>query len=246
MASLRFSHMVRAPGRVNLVGEHIDYCGLPVLPMAIQRSVRIAFHPRADREIRLTNRDARFPPSAFTVNAEIPPAPAGDWSNYPRAAAHALVQRFPNLRGVDAQVDSDLPVAAGLSSSSALVVATALALLHANRASVPLLELMDLLARGERYVGTAGGGMDQAIILGAQAGCASRIDSHPLRLTPRSPRTTRPRSRPRPRRAGPRCHGPWASLPTPRRPPSRAGWPSARGAGVGPGDGSSPGWCSSL
>jgi galactokinase len=88
------------------------------------------------------------------------------------------------LRGVDAQVDSDLPVAAGLSSSSALVVATALALLHANGASVPLLELMDLLARGERYVGTAGGGMDQAIILGAQSGCASRIDFQPLRLTP--------------------------------------------------------------
>ena len=177
-------HVVRAPGRVNLIGEHIDYCGLPVLPMAVQRSVRIAFHPRADREMRLTNRDQRFLPNAFTVSAEIPPAPAGDWSNYARAAAQALVQRFPDLRGVDAQVDSDLPVAAGLSSSSALVVATAVALLHANGASVSLLELMDLLARGERYVGTAGGGMDQAIILGAQTGCASRIDFQPLRLTP--------------------------------------------------------------
>ncbi|HXO86169.1 MAG TPA: hypothetical protein VN803_11665, partial [Gemmatimonadales bacterium] len=137
-----------------------------------------------DREMRLTNRDSRFPPSAFTVKAEIPPAPPGDWSNYARAAAQALVQRFPDLRGVDAMVDSNLPVAGGLSSSSALVVATALALLHANRASVSLLELMDLLARGERYVGTAGGGMDQAIILGAQAGCASRIDFQPVRLTP--------------------------------------------------------------
>lgn len=177
-------HIVRAPGRVNLIGEHIDYCGLPVLPMALQRSVRMTFQPRGDREVRLVNRDAHFAPNAFTMNDSIPPAPAGDWSNYPRAAAQALVQRFPDLRGVDALVESDLPIAAGLSSSSALVVASALAILHANGLSVAPLELMELLGRGERYVGTAGGGMDQAIILGARTGCASRIDFHPLRLTP--------------------------------------------------------------
>ena len=177
-------HVVRAPGRVNLIGEHIDYCGLPVFPMALRQSVRIAFHPRADWETRLVNRDSRFAPSAFAVNERIPAAPAGDWGNYARAAARALAQRFPDLRGVDALVDSDLPIAAGLSSSSALVVAMALALMHANGVTVPSLELMELLGRGERYVGTAGGGMDQAIILGARAGCASRIDFHPLRLTP--------------------------------------------------------------
>ncbi len=178
------SHVVRAPGRVNLIGEHIDYCGLPVFPMAIGRSVRMTFQPRANREIRITNRDPRFTPAVFTVSDSIPPAPAGDWSNYARAAAQALAQRFADLRGVDASVESDLPIAAGLSSSSALLVATALAILHANGVSIPSLELMELLARGERHVGTAGGGMDQAIILGAQAGCASRIDFHPLRLTP--------------------------------------------------------------
>src|SRR5881397_1256247 len=177
-------HVVRAHGRVNLIGEHIDYCGLPVFPMAIRRSVRIAFHPRSDRETHLVNHDPRFAPSFFTIEASILPAPAGDWGNYARAAAQALAQRFPDLRGVDALVESDLPIAAGLSSSSALVVAMALAIMHANRVTVPSLELMDLLWRGERYVGTAGGGMDQAIILGAQAGCASRIDFRPLRLTP--------------------------------------------------------------
>ena len=178
------SRLVRAPGRVNLIGEHIDYCGLPVLPMALSRGVRVAFERRADRGTRLVNADARFAPGFFTIDASIPPAPAGDWSNYARAAAQALAQRFPDLRGVDALVQSDLPIAAGLSSSSALVVAMALALLHANGVTVPALELMELLAQGERYVGTAGGGMDQAIILGAQAGCASRIDFRPLRLTP--------------------------------------------------------------
>src|SRR5881296_2796765 len=177
-------HVVRAPGRVNLIGEHIDYCGLPVFPMALRQSVRIAFHPRADWETRLVNSDSRFAPSAFAVSESIPPGPAGDWSNYARAAAQALAQRFPGLRGIDALVESDLPIAAGLSSSSALLVAIALAIMHANRVTMPSLELMELLARGERYVGTAGGGMDQAIILGARAGYASRIDFHPLRLTP--------------------------------------------------------------
>jgi galactokinase len=176
--------VVRAPGRVNLIGEHIDYCGLPVFPMALRRSVHVAFQPRADRETRLVNRDPRFAPSVFAVNENIPPAPAGDWGNYARAAAQALAQRFPDLRGVDALVDSDLPIAAGLSSSSALLVSMALAIMHANGVTLEPLELMELLARGERYVGTAGGGMDQAIILGARTGCASRIDFHPLRLTP--------------------------------------------------------------
>src|SRR3989442_11876209 len=152
--------------------------------MAIGRWVRMTFEPRANREIRITNRDPRFTPAVFTVSDSIPPAPAGDWSNYARAAAQALAQRFADLRGIDAAVESDLPIAAGLSSSSALLVATALAILHENRMTMPSLELMELLARGERYVGTAGGGMDQAIILGARAGYASRIDFHPLRLTP--------------------------------------------------------------
>src|SRR5213596_685622 len=129
--------VARAPGRVNLIGEHIDYCGLPVLPMALRQSVRIAFQPRSDRETRLVNRDSRFVPSAFAVSESIPPAPAGDWGNYARAAARALAQRFPDLRGVNALVDSDLPIAAGLSSSSALVVAMALALMHANGVTVP-------------------------------------------------------------------------------------------------------------
>ncbi|HVH66901.1 MAG TPA: galactokinase [Gemmatimonadales bacterium] len=176
-------HAVQAPGRVNLIGEHIDYCSLSVFPMALRQGIRIAFQSRPDRESRLVNRDPRFAPVTFTVGESIPPASAGDWGNYARAAAQAVAHRFPNLRGVNALVESDLPVAAGLSSSSALVVATALALLFANQVTLAPLELMELLARGERYVGTAGGGMDQAIILGAQAGCASRIDFNPLRLT---------------------------------------------------------------
>jgi len=144
------SHRERGarPGRVNLIGEHIDYCGSG-LPMAIGRSVRMTFQPRANRETRLTNRDPRFAPSVFMLNDNIPSAGRG-WSNYDEGSGTNPGATIPRSAGVDAVVESDLPIAAGLSSSSAMVVATALALLHANRCRSSSLELMDLLARGER------------------------------------------------------------------------------------------------
>ena len=175
--------VARAPGRVNLIGEHVDYCGLPVFPMAIQRGITMAGRPRADGAVRITNIDPQFPPRDFVLSGDIQPCAAGDWGNYLQAAAQAVVRRYGTLRGVDACVGSDLPIAAGLSSSAALVVAVAVALLSANGVSADLHELMELLAAGERYVGTAGGGMDQAISLGARAGHAARIDFDPVRLT---------------------------------------------------------------
>src|SRR5262249_48203572 len=129
--ALRFrgepSQLVRAPGRVNLIGEHTDYNGLPVFPMAIQRAVRIAFRPRSDARVHLENRDPRFEPREFEIGPEIAPFAAGDWGNYAKAAAQALARRAPIRRGFDALVEGDIPSAAGLSSSSALVVACALA-----------------------------------------------------------------------------------------------------------------------
>lgn len=174
---------VHAPGRVNLIGEHVDYCGLPVFPMALPLGVAIAARRRRDGRVRLANLDPAFPPRAFALSRDIPPLAGGDWGNYLQAAAQAMVRRYGDLRGIDAVVGSDLPIAAGLSSSAALVVATALALLGASADDVDRTELADLLAQGERYVGTAGGGMDQAISLGARAGHATRIDFAPLRLT---------------------------------------------------------------
>jgi galactokinase len=172
-----------APGRVNLIGEHVDYCGLPVFPMAIQRGITIAAGPRADRAMRIANLDPRFEPREFVLDSDIPPQGPGDWANYVQAAAQALVRRYGALRGVDAVVASDLPIAAGLSSSSALVVAVAVTVLAANAVAYEPLELMDLLAQGERYVGVAGGGMDQAISLGGRAGHAAQIAFSPLRLS---------------------------------------------------------------
>ncbi len=178
------THVARAPGRVNLIGEHIDYCGLPVLPMAIQRRVSLLFRPREDGTVYLSSALTGFGPREFRIGPEIDPFPAGDWGNYPKAAARAVAQGYGVRRGLDGLVVSDLPVAAGLSSSSALVVACALALLQANGIRAETLPLAERLAKGERYVGLEGGGMDQAICLGAGRGTAALVEFDPLRLAP--------------------------------------------------------------
>ena len=181
-SGVRVAH---APGRVNLIGEHTDYNGLPVFPMALNREVRISYRPRGDGQVLLRNAEARFAPVGFDLGPDIPAEPGGTWGNYVRAAAQILTREAGITRGIEGSVLSTVPVAAGLSSSSALVVATALALLDANDMALEPTRLMDLLARGERYVGVQGGGMDQAISLGGRAGHALRIDFRPtLRLTP--------------------------------------------------------------
>src|SRR5258705_1800771 len=176
--------LVRAPGRVNLIGEHTDYNGLPVFPMAIQRSVEIAFRARVDGVVRLANVDPRFEAREFAIAREIRPYPAGDWGNYAKAAAQALARHVDLRRGIDGLVEGDIPDAAGLSSSSALLVACALALLRANEVELARAESMILCAEAERYVGTQSGGMDQAICLGGRTGSAVVIDFEPLRLRP--------------------------------------------------------------
>jgi galactokinase len=165
------------------MGDHIDYNGLSVLPMALQRRVSVLYRERDDASVRIAS-TAGYVAHEFKLSRKIKPYAAGDWGNYAKAAAQGLIERFDIDRGFDAVVHSDIPVAAGLSSSSALVVAFALAVLHANdHEDVERLELAELLAEAEHYVGTRGGGMDQAICLAARRGSASRIDFEPLRLT---------------------------------------------------------------
>ena len=178
------THLARAPGRVNLIGEHIDYAGLPVFPMALQREVRIAFRPREDGLVVAATTDEGYLPCQFRVEKDIEPFPDGDWGNYLKAAVRGMALGFEIDRGFDALVDSSVPVAAGLSSSAALVIATALAVAASNDLDPDPIALAERMAEAEQYVGTRGGGMDQAISLGGRAGCAARVDFAPLRLTP--------------------------------------------------------------
>jgi galactokinase len=163
---------------VNLIGEHIDYHGLPVLPMALRRRVVVRFRPRSDR--RIAAESAAYGRREFAWVENLQPVAAGDWENYLRAAAQAVGGKWGVLRGINAAVDSDLPAAAGLSSSSALLVAFTLALLQANGRSATFEELMEILPDGEQFVGTRGGGMDHAASLASKAGCATLVEFGPV------------------------------------------------------------------
>ncbi len=174
--------LLSVPGRVNLVGEHIDYHNLPVLPIAIQKQIVIAFLPRPDRRIRAISQEA---PGVvdFEMTSEFTSTAPGHWSNYVRAAAHAIQLQYGVTNGLDAYLASDLPSAAGLSSSSALLIACSLALLHVSEIETTLNELTALLPNSEQLVGTRGGAMDHVAILASRAGAATKIDSFaPLQI----------------------------------------------------------------
>lgn len=179
MARKRSTESVAVPGRVNLIGEHIDYHLLPVLPMAIQRRVRVTFRRRDDRRITAVSA-APFGRREFEWTVRLEPWPGGDWGNYIKAAAQAFGDKYRLDQGIDAEVESDLPAAAGLSSSSALLVAFSLALLRANGVRATFDELMEVLPEGEHFVGTRGGGMDHAAVLASEGGCALLARFAPL------------------------------------------------------------------
>ncbi len=152
----------RAPGRVNLIGEHTDYNDGFVLPMAIDRDIWFAFRPRPDRAVRLWSLDFEQA-SAFRLDA-IAPDPSAPWSNYVRGVAWALAERGIPLCGMDAAIQGTVPIGAGLSSSAALEVAAGLALLASAGASMPSAELALACQRAENeFVGNRCGIMDQFI-----------------------------------------------------------------------------------
>lgn len=175
--------MRRVPGRVNLIGEHTDYNGYPVLPIAIDRDMAVAYRRRNDSTVRISNSEGLYGERMFRLGSVDAMFPRGDWGNYVIAAARELLDEglIDIDRGMDACFDSGIPVAAGLSSSSALLVAAGLALLAVNDTAADPLYLADVFARAERHAGIEGGGMDQAAALLSARGTALCIDFYPLR-----------------------------------------------------------------
>jgi N-acetylgalactosamine kinase len=176
---------VRAPGRVNLIGEHTDYSGLPVLPVAIDRSTIVVAAANTTGELEVTNADPAWPSRRFAIERKIPPYAPGDWANYVKAAIQGVIDHFStrtNWRGASMVVDGRVPPAAGLSSSSALTVSTAMAFMTVNQVELDPLETATMVARSERYVGTRGGGMDQAVSILGRRDHALFIEFDPLRV----------------------------------------------------------------
>lgn len=174
---------ITAPGRVNLIGEHTDYNGLPVLPVSIPHSIKAYVDVRNDKLIKIVNINHDYPEAEFELSDNIQPSPQGHWENYIKAAVQALCKRDGNnLRGMNVLFDGNIPKSAGLSSSSALVIASALSFIAVNGISIDNLELAEMMAEGEKYVGTQGGGMDQAISIFGKANNAVKIAFFPLRI----------------------------------------------------------------
>jgi N-acetylgalactosamine kinase len=175
---------------VNLIGEHTDYSNLPVLPAAIDRSTIVVAAARPDRFVFAANANSAFAPRSFELSDEIALFAAGDWGNYVKAAAQGLVTCSralggrTKLRGFDLIVDGQVPLAAGLSSSAALTVALTLAMTAINEIEMQRLELAQMAARSERYVGTLAGGMDQAASVLGRRDHALFIEFDPLRALP--------------------------------------------------------------
>lgn len=149
-----------APGRVNLIGEHLDYNGGRVLPVAIDRATQAAWAPRDDRTLRVCS--AAFD-ETFTVDLErLSPEALPPWVRYVAGVAWALREAGHTAPGVDLAVWSDVPPGSGLSSSAALEVATAGALRAAGGLNMPDRDLALLARRAENaFVGVACGVMDQ-------------------------------------------------------------------------------------
>ena len=197
--------IVRSPGRINLMGRHIDHQGGTVNVMAVNREIIIVAAPRTDDVVSLANTEgAQFSEETFRISdlvaslnwddwqrvidgprlQRLLEAARGDWANYVKAAILRLQELFRDrrLRGLDMMVSGDIPMGAGLSSSSALVVATAEAVRLFNRLPVSARRLVSLCGEGEWFVGTRGGAADHAAIKLSHRGCVTRVGFFPFRI----------------------------------------------------------------
>jgi len=175
----REPRLFRAPGRVNLIGEHTDYNGGFVLPMAIERGTTVAAAVRDDRKIRILSVNVN---EAGEINLDAPEKTRrGTWLDYIEGMARILERRNIILRGADLLINSDVPSGAGLSSSAALEIAVGLAL---SEISASPIEKVQLALAGQaaehEFVGAKVGIMDQYISALGRKNHALLIDCRSL------------------------------------------------------------------
>ena len=169
----------RAPGRVNLIGEHTDYNDGFVMPAAVDFSTWVAAAARPDRVISVYSDN-------FSESREFPlddsgPQRRDDWSDYVRGVAIVVERAGHRLRGTNLLIKGLVPIGSGLSSSAALEIATAFALLGVARITLDRTEIARLGQSAENdFVGMMCGIMDQFIACHAQAGHALMLDCRSL------------------------------------------------------------------
>ena len=195
--------LARAPGRVNLMGRHIEHRGGSVNVMAVEAATVFVASPREDDVIHLANVDPVYPEGEFAIGSATGGGTTqdwlrwlaqadvrqelennrGSWINYVKGAAYRFrdVLDF-KLCGMDVMVSGTIPVAAGLSSSSSLVVATAEALSALNCLNMTDRQFVDLCGEGEWFVGSRGGAGDHAAMRCSRAGRITHLNFKPFSI----------------------------------------------------------------
>ena len=196
--------IARAPGRVNLMGRHIEHRGGSVNVMAVEAATVFVAAPREDDIVHLANVDPAYPEGEFSIGMAQPGAGStqawldwlsteavkselsqsrGSWINYVKGAAYRFrdVLDF-HLSGMDVMVGGNISVAAGLSSSSSLVVATAESLSALNCLNMPDRQFVDLCGEGEWFVGSRGGAGDHAAMRCSKKGCLTHLNFKPFSI----------------------------------------------------------------
>ena len=197
--------IVRAPGRINLMGRHVDHRGGLTNFLAIERETMAVVGLRTDNDVVAVNTQPRkFKPVEFNISQLIGrfawsdwlnfvdsdwvrnmlySAP-GDWGNYIKAAVLRLQHQYQDvrIRGLNLALCGNVPIAAGLSSSSTIVVATLQAAIALNSFELTSRQFIDLCGEGEWFVGSRGGAGDHAAIYLGQRGKIAHVGYLPFRL----------------------------------------------------------------
>src|SRR5208282_1062773 len=172
----------RAPGRVNLIGEHTDYNDGFVMPAAVAFSTCVAIAGRSDRKLVIHSEE--FPGNFEFDLDHLPAHRTGAWCDYLLGVANVLMQRGLKLPGANLLVQGEVPIGAGLSSSAAIEVACALALMKLNGIALPMTEVARLCQRSENaFIGARVGIMDQFVSCLGKAGHALLLDCRSLEFT---------------------------------------------------------------
>jgi galactokinase len=172
-------HVYRAPGRVNLIGEHTDYNDGFAMPAAIEFYCWVAVSTREDRKLSIYSEEFSAAADADLDSASHQPSKT--WSDYPVGVALQLEQAGFRLRGANLLIESEVPMGAGLSSSAAIEVATALALADQSGWSPDRVRLAQLCQKAENeFVGARVGIMDQFVSLHGQEDHALMLDCRAL------------------------------------------------------------------
>ncbi|HET9242850.1 MAG TPA: galactokinase [Gaiella sp.] len=175
----------RAPGRVNLIGDHTDYNEGFVLPMAIDLACTATVERRGGDQVRVRSHDVAGDVEVAADGRDDPLDVSPGWGRYVAGVVRVLADRGRASVGIEATVSSTIPVGSGLSSSAALEVSLALALLAAAEMDLPPLELAQACRDAEQLAtGVPCGIMDQLASIAGRRGCALLIDCRSLAVEP--------------------------------------------------------------